>query len=53
MQNCEEDKALNQVIQRTCKCSIPGIVQGQVGCNSEQPAVVKDVPVHGRGPKVT
>jgi len=30
-------------------CPLPGIVQGQAGWGSEQPAPVEGVPAHGRG----
>jgi len=42
-------EALKQVIQRNCGCSLPGSVQGQVGCSSEQPGLVEGVPAHGSG----
>jgi len=34
---------------REAGCSLPGSVQGQVGCSSEQPGLVEDVPAYGRG----
>lgn len=40
---------LQQVVQRSCECSIIGSVQAQVGWNSEQPGLVEDFPAHGRG----
>jgi len=38
-----------QVAQRSCGCSLPSSVQGQVGRGFEQPGLVKGVPAHGRG----
>ena len=39
---------LEQVAQRSGRCSIPGNIQGQVGWGSEQPGLVEDVPAHCR-----
>ena len=41
-------ETLEHAAQRSCGCPIIGSVQGQVGWGSEQPDLVKDVPVHGR-----
>jgi len=38
-----------QIAQRSCGCPLPGSVQGQGGWSSDQPGLVEDVPVHGRG----
>ena len=38
-----------QVVQRSCGCTLPGSVQGQIGWSSEQPGLVEDVAAHGRG----
>ena len=46
---CEGAAALAQGAQRSCGCPIPGSVQGHVGWGLEQPALVEDVPAHGRG----
>jgi len=46
---CFTVRALAQVAQRNCGCPLPGSVQGQVGWGCEQPGLVEDVPVHGRG----
>jgi len=46
---CEDGEALAQVAQRSCGCPLPGIVQGQVGEDIEQPGLVEGVPAHGRG----
>ena len=40
---------LEQVAQRSSGCPLPGSVQGQVGRGFEQPVLVDDGPVHGRG----
>ena len=45
----EGGEALEAVAQRSCGCSIPGRVQGQVGRGLEQPGLVEGVPAHGRG----
>jgi len=45
----EGGEALAQAAQRSCGCSLPGRVQGQVGWSSEQPGLVENVPAHGRG----
>jgi len=37
-----------QVAQRGGRCPIPGNIQGQIGCSSEQPDLVEDVPAHCR-----
>jgi len=42
-------KHWSQVAQRSCVCTLPGSVQGQVEWSSEQPGLVEDVPAHGRG----
>lgn len=44
---CEAGEPLAPVAQRTCGCSIPRNIQGQVGCDSEQPDLVEDVPAKG------
>jgi len=44
----ESGEALEQVSQRSCGCSLPGNVQGQLGWGFEQPGLVEDVPAHGR-----
>lgn len=38
-----------QNIQRRCRCSIPGSVQGWIEWGFEQPGLVASVPAHGRG----
>jgi len=43
------EEALAQVAQRSCRCRIPGSVQGLVGWGFERPVLVEDVPAHGRG----
>jgi len=35
--------------RESCRCSLPGKVQDQVGQGFEQPGVVEGVPAHGRG----
>ena len=45
----ERDETQDQVAQRSCACPNPGSVQGQVGRGFEQPGLVGDAPVHGRG----
>jgi len=55
----EGGEALEQVVQRSCGCPLPGSVQGQAGWGFEQPGVVegdlKDhlvpTPCHGFQPK--
>ncbi|GAB0180902.1 mitochondrial enolase superfamily member 1 [Grus japonensis] len=32
----------------SCRCSLPGSVQGQVGWGFQQPGLVEDIPAHGR-----
>lgn len=39
---------VEQVVQRRCRCPVPGSVQGQVGWGFEQTNLVKDVPACGR-----
>ena len=45
----EGGETLEQVAQRSCRCPIPGSVQGQIGWGFEEPDLVKDVPAHGGG----
>jgi len=45
----ENGETLEQVAQRGSGGSIPGNIQGHVGCGSEQPGLVEDVPAHCRG----
>jgi len=45
-EGCE---ALEQVVQRSCGCPLPGSVPGQVGRGFERPGVVEGVPALGRG----
>jgi len=45
----EGGETLEQVSQRSCRCPLPGSVQGQVGWSSEQHGLVEGVPAHGRG----
>ena len=45
----EGGEGLAQVAQRSCGCSIPGNVQGQVRWGFEQTGLLKGVPAHGRG----
>ena len=45
----EGGEALEQVAQRSCGCPLPGSVQGQVGCGSEQPGLVEGVAAHDGG----
>jgi len=45
----EGGETLEQVAQRGGRCPIPGNIHGQVGWGSEQPGLVKDVPVPHRG----
>jgi len=42
-------ETLEKVAQRRCECPIIGSIQGLVGQGLEQPDLVKDVFVHGRG----
>lgn len=44
-----DGEALEQVVQRTCGCSIPESIQGQFGWGPTQPDLVQGVPAHGRG----
>jgi len=44
--------ALEQVAQGGCGCPIPGGIQGQAGCGSEQPGLVVGDPAHRRGLKL-
>ena len=43
----ESGEVLAQATQRSCGCSVPGGVQGQVGWGSGQPALVLNVEVGG------
>jgi len=45
----EGAEALAQVAQRSCGCTLPGRVQGQVGWSSERPGLVEGVSARGRG----
>ena len=45
-------EALEQVAQGGCGCPIPGGIQGQAVCGSEQPGLVVGDHVHGRGLKL-
>jgi len=45
----EGGEALEQVVQRGIRCSIPGDIQGQAGPGSEQPDLAVDIPVSCRG----
>jgi len=45
----ECDETLEEVAQRSCGCSLPGSVQGQVGWSSEASGLVEDIPADGRG----
>ena len=45
----ESGDALKQVAQGGCGCPIPGGIQGQAGCGSEQPGLVVGDPAHHRG----
>ncbi|NWR23148.1 HMDH reductase, partial [Emberiza fucata] len=47
--HCECGETLEQVAQRRCGWSKRGSVQGQAGWGSEQPGLVKGVPVFSRG----
>jgi len=40
---------LEQVVQRSCGCPMPGDVLGQVGWSPGQRDLEEVVPVHGRG----
>ena len=42
-------EALAQAAQRSCGCSIPGGIQGLVGCGPGQPDLMGGNPAHGRG----
>jgi len=45
----EGGEALAQVAQRSCGCTLPGSVQGQVGQGFEHLGLGESVPAHGRG----
>ena len=45
----EGGEALGQVAWRGGGCPIPGSIQGQAGCGSEQPDLAVGVPVHYKG----
>ena len=40
---------MKQIAQRSCGCFITGSVRVQFGWGLEQPGLVKDFPVHGKG----
>lgn len=40
---------LEWIVQGGGACPISGNLSGQVGWHSEQPDLVKDIPVHSRG----
>jgi len=44
----EGGEALPQVAQRSCGCTLPGSVQGQVEWGFEQPGLAEGVPAHSR-----
>ena len=44
----EGGEALEQVAQGGCGCPIPGGIQDQAGCGSEQPILVVHNPTHSR-----
>ena len=48
----EGGNALEQVAQEGCGCPIPGGIQGQAGCGSEQPDLVVGDSAHSRGLKL-
>jgi len=43
----EGGETLAHVVQRGCRCPIPGNIQGQVGWGFEQPDLVEDVQAGG------
>lgn len=45
--HCEGDESLEEVVQRSRGCSIPGSVKGQVGCGPEQTDLVCGILAHG------
>ena len=48
----EGGDTLEQVAQGGCGCPIPGDIQGQAGCGSEQPGLVIGNPAPNRGLKL-
>lgn len=44
----EGGQALEQIVQRSWECTIPGSFQGQGGRGSEKSRLVRTVPAHGR-----
>jgi len=48
----ESAETLEQAAQRGCGCPLPGSVPGHVGWGFEQPDLVKDVSVSGRGARL-
>ena len=47
--HAEGGDTLEQVAQGGCGCPIPGRIQGQAGCGSEQLDLVVSNPAHSRG----
>ena len=47
--NLEGGQALEQLVQRSCGCLIPGGKQGQVGWGTGHPELVGGSPTHGKG----
>ena len=45
----EDDETLEQVVQTSCVCLIPGNIQGQDVWDCEQPDLVKYVSAYDRG----
>jgi len=45
--NVGSGEVLEQAAQRSCGCSFPGVVQGQVGWGPGQPGLVLNVEVGG------
>jgi len=45
----EGGEVLKQAVQRSCKCSVPGGIQGQVGWDPGQLDLVVGSPAHGSG----
>lgn len=42
-------RPLERVAQRSCGCTVPGSVQGQIRWGSKQPGPLEPVPGHGSG----
>lgn len=43
------DEAVAQVTRRSCRCHLPGNIQGWIGWGFEQLGLLEGIPAHGKG----